>query len=716
MFIKFAKASVLEARVAHRGDTLLRTAHRAEFDYEPREGFIYVRSRAISSRTNDNFDSWPAEELKQAWSTFIGKPVFVNHNNSEIKRKRGVIIDAALHEDKAPDGTPDTWVEVLMEIDAQRFPRLAAAILAGDIERTSMGADVGESECSYCGNVATTPSTYCNHIARCKGQRLSRRNMDGTQEDVLVHEICRKISFFENSVLVEDPADPTAYAWVDNPGVRSIGMTAAVADKQIVYNNEKKRYELLVDGKYMRHSTSLDALKLKFPDVEVVTKTAACNVLVDDMDVLGHITPQRPGILLQRRDGMSLVMFADGDQRMFPSPTVVDVGPFWNGVGTVIATKKLAFGETRAPSQVNTLSQQDCAVCGASNSFDSTGRCTTCSYMPTPDPFRAPDLDVAQNVDMRDGWVNPELMAAPAFVSPDEQGASDPATPNPNPEPGGAVTASVHPVDPSSSPSEWVESSASTSVSHQGAAMRPSQQVTASQEDVVAKLRRENAQLRAALASRTKQADLANPGDPVPEPAAQGAVLADGIDDVPFNGDGSVTTPGAEMTDTTPDATTTVTDQGTALPDVAPDATTDVTAPVAGNTPSGDDYVVKTDPQAGTPAMTPAFDGDNSWVQSSQQAQARTYASIRLARLRIAAGIEKDDDITVAQKIASSKITDDTLRNEIETLSAVAAARPAPQQQRQATRRGIPTLASQHAPMLGEMPSLNPTDDEFLFT
>ena len=189
-FLKFANADLLEAKIAHRGDTLLRTAHRATFSYTPREGYLYVRSRAISSRTNDNFDTWPAEELREAWGTFIGKPVFVNHNNSDIKRRRGVIIDAALHEDISPDGTPDTWVEVLMEIDALQFPRLAAAILAHDIERTSMGADVGESECSFCGNVATTPSDYCVHIQRHKGQRIIRRAQNGKAEEVLVHEIC----------------------------------------------------------------------------------------------------------------------------------------------------------------------------------------------------------------------------------------------------------------------------------------------------------------------------------------------------------------------------------------------------------------------------------------------------------------------------------------------------------------------------------------------
>lgn len=111
MFLKFSNADLLEAQIAVAGGGLMKSAHKAVFNYEPREGYLYVRSRAISNRTNDNYDTWPDDELRQAWSTFIGKPVFVNHHNDDVRRKRGVIIDAALHEDIGPDGRPDIWIE-----------------------------------------------------------------------------------------------------------------------------------------------------------------------------------------------------------------------------------------------------------------------------------------------------------------------------------------------------------------------------------------------------------------------------------------------------------------------------------------------------------------------------------------------------------------------------------------------------------------------------
>lgn len=213
MLRKYAVTEILSAQIAPQGGAagLRRMAHRHSFEYEPRPGYLYVRSRAISSRTNDNFDTFPAEEIKKAYTSFIGKPVFVNHNNDNHRRARGVVIDAALHEDKNPDGSPDTWAEVLMEVDAVRFPKLAKAILAGHIDRTSMGTDVKFSVCSVCNNKASTPLEYCSHIPKLKGKRIYRTTASGKKEGVLVSEICHGLGFFENSLLVEEPADPTAY-------------------------------------------------------------------------------------------------------------------------------------------------------------------------------------------------------------------------------------------------------------------------------------------------------------------------------------------------------------------------------------------------------------------------------------------------------------------------------------------------------------------------
>jgi hypothetical protein len=244
MLRKFATLQVLEAFRAPEGvseATMRREAHRVGFTYEPRPGFLYVRSRAISSRCNDNFDEFPAAEIKAAYRTFIGKPVFVNHHNDDHRRARGVIIDAALHEDRNPDGTPDTWAEVLMEVDGRKFPKLAKAIMAGEVDRTSMGCDVARSVCSACNNVATNPAEYCQHIPALKGQRIFRINAaTGRREGELIREKCYGLSFFENSLLVEPPADPTAYfLGVDDRGMKTEAtrkIASASADDDNLYH------------------------------------------------------------------------------------------------------------------------------------------------------------------------------------------------------------------------------------------------------------------------------------------------------------------------------------------------------------------------------------------------------------------------------------------------------------------------------------------------
>jgi hypothetical protein len=221
---KFAAADILEAQMGQDAG-FSKSAHRAVFNYTPRPGYLYVRSRAISSRCNDNFDMFPGEEIEKSYQTFLGKPVFVNHHNEDHRRSRGVIIDAALHKDLNPDGSPDTWAELLHEVDAVKFPRLAKAILKKDVNRTSMGCDVQFSKCSVCHNVATSPLEYCSHIPGKKGKRIFRVTSSGQREGQLVFEICSGLSFFENSLLVEQPADPTAFFLGEvesGPGLESL--------------------------------------------------------------------------------------------------------------------------------------------------------------------------------------------------------------------------------------------------------------------------------------------------------------------------------------------------------------------------------------------------------------------------------------------------------------------------------------------------------------
>ena len=233
MLTKFSKSeAILEIKVA---------SERMEFGMEvlPGEGFskfaalkdegtsngyLYVRTRAISSRINKNNDSWPSEELAKAYRTFVGRPVFVDHNNDDPKRARGVVIDARLHveddektsaldrfyssEDAEDLHKPPTWIELLLEVDARTYPKLATAIRKGWIDATSMGANIEYSICNICANRAENPQQYCSHI-KTKGTPFEVTSSDGKKCHRNAAEHCYGINFFEDS-FVFDPADPTA--------------------------------------------------------------------------------------------------------------------------------------------------------------------------------------------------------------------------------------------------------------------------------------------------------------------------------------------------------------------------------------------------------------------------------------------------------------------------------------------------------------------------
>lgn len=252
-FTKYAsleKAEVLEVKGSpqHREASFDKLA---DFeDWRTEDGYLYARIRAISSRVNKNHDGWPSVELaggsdifnrvagiktgsvvlaadkdaKFGYSTFLGKPIFVDHHNSDPTRARGVIVDSKLHveEDDDPyyktaadNHKPATWVELLLEIDAKSFPKLAKAIIEGSQDPTkgidgfSMGCDVRYSKCSHCGNKATTPDEYCEHI-RLKGAEFPYLDTKtGKTTFKKSYEDCYEIGFFEISA-VFDPADETA--------------------------------------------------------------------------------------------------------------------------------------------------------------------------------------------------------------------------------------------------------------------------------------------------------------------------------------------------------------------------------------------------------------------------------------------------------------------------------------------------------------------------
>lgn len=180
-----------------------------DFNFTPEKGYVYAISRAISSRVNANYDGWPVDQIKKSYKTFIGRPIYVEHNNSETERSRGVILDAVYRETKLASGIIDAGVYCLEEVDAVTFPKLANAIMNGQLNAVSMGADVEGTQCSACGKYASKPAEYCAHIPRLKGRTVTVYKQ-GKRIESLVYESCIKPNFFELSFVFE-PADESSY-------------------------------------------------------------------------------------------------------------------------------------------------------------------------------------------------------------------------------------------------------------------------------------------------------------------------------------------------------------------------------------------------------------------------------------------------------------------------------------------------------------------------
>ena len=136
----FKTASASVAGFAASVDSRGRTASRVKvgsFEYEPAgPDYLYVSLRALSAdRPNLNMDMFPSDELREAHKTFVGSCVFLEHDNRDPEKSRGAIIASRFHEED-PD---DRWVEILMELDERRCPKLCSMIRSGEINTFSMG-------------------------------------------------------------------------------------------------------------------------------------------------------------------------------------------------------------------------------------------------------------------------------------------------------------------------------------------------------------------------------------------------------------------------------------------------------------------------------------------------------------------------------------------------------------------------------------------------
>ena len=123
-----------------------------------------------------------------------------------------------------------------------------------------------------------------------------------------------------------------------------------------------------------------------------------------------------------------------------------------------VLMKNLAYGETKAPAQVDTLRDDSCPICSESNSYDGN-QCKNCGYVAPPSPFGDPDTSVAKEMDLRQDNldqqdpnqpIDPSMIADPD-PNPGVQEEQDALAPEGEPE-DGRVKVDIHTLDNSTTP------------------------------------------------------------------------------------------------------------------------------------------------------------------------------------------------------------------------------------------------------------------------
>ncbi len=152
-----------------------------------------------SKFVNNNFDSWERKLLLASFSTFIGGHNYLEHVQIPSMSK-GRIIDAA-----ARDLGDTVYVDILVATN-KKHTTLIDAIVNGSLSTMSMGAQVEDTTCSKCGNVAADETQLCEHIRYFKGNEF----IDGVGKRRKIAEICGHYTRPLSCRFIEA-------SWVENP-------------------------------------------------------------------------------------------------------------------------------------------------------------------------------------------------------------------------------------------------------------------------------------------------------------------------------------------------------------------------------------------------------------------------------------------------------------------------------------------------------------------
>jgi hypothetical protein len=249
---------------------------------------LYIKIFAIKKdEPNDNGDAFSAKELKTAADSFVGVPLFTNHQNDDVEKARGECVHSWYDKDEG-------GIFIIGRVDKVAYPRLARGIEEGYITGTSMGCSVENSLCSVCHNKAHTAEDYCSHVANRKNRKYngdlkcayhnspvdkdekcplcgSTAEVTNTikHADQMIFEHNYGLKFIENSFVV-NPA-------CDNCGVTCVLNTPVLETKiaSLAKNVEHLIKESYLDERLTKVAgvQELDSLKQSMTEMETVVKS-----------------------------------------------------------------------------------------------------------------------------------------------------------------------------------------------------------------------------------------------------------------------------------------------------------------------------------------------------------------------------------------------------------------------------------------------------------
>jgi len=158
-----------------------------------------VPNRNLEEFPYEEIVSWSPHQGRVVYQTFIGKPTYKDHQNSDPLKAKGVIFDSQLIEYRTKNDSPIYKIKILAGWDHTKDKKLVGDIEAGKRFGYSMGSWVKKIACSICGTTSSQGPVNCSHMMLGKGKG---RIFKGA----LCYERCREAYFFECSSVSEEKA------------------------------------------------------------------------------------------------------------------------------------------------------------------------------------------------------------------------------------------------------------------------------------------------------------------------------------------------------------------------------------------------------------------------------------------------------------------------------------------------------------------------------